>query len=123
MTEIYADFGIEIYDSTIKNETIELMKKLGEIQIKETKLKTTIISFTSFSKNTPYIEDVSKELCAIIFPYREEFREFFIKFRGRIYSDICFVVNVDDDGISIRIDKELISICSYLGLEIQIDGL
>ena len=35
MTEIYVDFGIEIYDSTIKNETIELMKKLGEIQIKD----------------------------------------------------------------------------------------
>ena len=56
MAKVYAEFGIEIFDRTLLNQCFDIMKVLGDVEIKETRRKTYIIEYHTKIQEVKEIE-------------------------------------------------------------------
>jgi len=122
MAKVYAEFGIEVFDNSIKNNCIKVMEKLGSININETKQKTILINFTTSTKSVIELETLSDLLCSIIEPQSNEIKEMLIQYHNKLYSDICFVKISDENDIEIKLNKRIIELAYLLNIEISFDG-
>lgn len=124
MTEIFCDFGIELYDENFENQINEIMQLLGKVDIKHTKRNSLIFSYNTFTIATPNVDEVSDILCEKLEPFADEFANFYAKNKDKCYMGICFVVSdLGEEGIAIIINQRLLNLAVKLGVEIQFDGL
>ncbi|MBQ7904687.1 MAG: hypothetical protein IJ361_02920 [Spirochaetaceae bacterium] len=122
MAKIYAEFGIEIFDESLLEECYNIMKILGEVEIKETRRKTYLIEYHSKTLEVKEIEFISNEIYEKINLIKDKIKCFINLFSEKLYADICFVKLSDEKNVSIKINKNLISIANELNLEINFDG-
>lgn len=122
MAKIYAEFGIEIFDESLLEECYNIMKILGEVEIKETRRKTYLIEYHSKNLEVKEIEFISNEIYEKINLIKDKIKCFINLFSEKLYADICFVKLSDEKDVSIKINKNLISIANELNLEINFDG-
>ena len=108
MTEIYGEFGIEIYDTNLKLRVERIMRQIAEINIMETKRDTIIFDYVTPIVREPFIEILS---------------DFYSIYKEKCYMGICFVVNSDKNGVVIKINERLLKLATALGVEIQFDGV
>ncbi len=122
MAKIYAEFGIEIFDGTLLDQCYNIMKILGEVEIKETRRKTYTIDYHTETLEVKEIELISNEIYEKINLIKDKIKCFINLFSEKLYADICFVKVSDEKDVSIKINKNLISISKELNLEINFDG-
>lgn len=123
MSEIYGEFGIEIYDTNLKLRVERIMRQIAEINIMETKRDTIIFDYVTPIVREPYIEIVSDILCNKLEPFIEILSDFYSIYKEKCYMGICFVVNSDKNGVVIKINERLLKLATALGVEIQFDGV
>ena len=122
MAKIYAEFGIEIFDESLLEECYNIMKILENVEIKETRRKTYIINYHTKIQEVKEIESISDEIYEKINLIKDKIKFFINLFSEKLYADICFVKLSDEKDVSIKINKNLISIAKELNLEINFDG-
>ena len=122
MAKIYAEFGIEIFDESLLEQCYNIMKILENVEIKETRRKTYIINYHTKIQEVKEIESISDEIYEKINPIKNKIKPFINLFSEKLYADICFVKLSDEKDVSIKINKNLISIANELNLEINFDG-
>lgn len=122
MAKIYAEFGIEIFDESLLEQCYNIMKILENVEIKETRRKTYIINYHTKIQEVKEIESISDEIYEKINLIKDDIKCFINLFSEKLYADICFVKLSDEKDVSIKINKNLISIANELNLEINFDG-
>lgn len=122
MAKVYAEFGIEIFDRTLLNQCFDIMKVLGDVEIKETRRKTYIIEYHTKIQEVKEIELISDEIYEKINLIKDNIKSLINMFSEKLYADICFIKISDKKDVSIKINKKLISISNELNLEINFDG-
>ena len=124
MTEIYCNFGIELYDRKIEGQVHAIMQILGEVDVRHTRRDTVIFNYNTPLIATPYVNEVSDILCDKLEPFASIFGDFYQGNKEKCYMGLCFVISeLGDEGISIFINQRLIKLAMELGVEIQFDGL
>lgn len=122
MNNLYVEFGIELFDKTLTQSVISIMKNLGDLKISDTKRNSTIIDYCIHSKTDYDLENISNELCEKFEPYKETIKKYLSTNSSKLYSDICFVKISDNSDVSIKINKRLIRLAYELNVEINFDG-
>ena len=122
-TEIYGEFGIEIYDKSLVKRVSELMSLLGDVDIKNTRRNTVIFNYNTEKIATPCVDEISNILCEKLEPFVEKFADFYSQNKDKCYMGICFVIYFGENGISIIVNQRLLKLAMKLGVEIEFDGL
>ena len=122
MTEIYAEFGMEVYDESIVYEVFKEMELLGELEIKKTKRGTTIIDLCTPTREIESLDDLSNEICDTIIPHKETIKELLVKYGEKIYCSFFFVKMSERCDCSLHLNQKIINLASYFGIVIDFDG-
>ena len=124
MTEIYGEFGIELYDKKLEEQVKKLMQLLGEAKIRHTRRDSVVFDYQTPKMTTPYINEVSDVLCEKIEPFVPVFVNFYQNHKDKCDMNIYFVIyELGEEGVSIIINHQLLNLAMALGVEIQFDGL
>jgi hypothetical protein len=118
----YADFGMEIYDITLKQEAMEIMQQIGKLDVKNTKRGTILISLQELNTYKSSFENVSHNICDKLEPFARILSDFYLNNKKKIYMDICFVLTSEIDNCKIKLDKRLLQLANSLQVKIQFDG-
>lgn len=74
----YADFGMEIYDITLKQEAMEIMQQIGKLDVKNTKRGTILISLQELNTYKSSLENVSHNICDKLEPFARILSDFYL---------------------------------------------
>ena len=122
MTEIYAEFGIEVYDESIVYEVLKVMELLGSLKVKKTMGKTYTIRFCTVTREIILLEDLVNEICDRIIPHKETIKELLTKYGEKIYSYFCFVKTSERCDCCLQLNQKIIDLASYFGITIDFKG-
>ncbi len=124
MAGVFVKFAIETSTEflSVINESVELMQRLGDVNITKTRIDTVAVSFGTPCSDVEDLEEKSKELCDKLEPFAKDFQAFFQKESDKMYKCIFFVKTSDGDDPVMKIDKRLLKLAYMLEAEIHFDG-
>ena len=124
MTEIYCEFGIELYDKKLEKQVDKIMQLLGEVKLRHTRRDSVVFYYKTPKITTPYINEVSDFLCEKLEPFVPIFADFYQNYKEKCDMNLYFVIyELGEEGVSIIINHRLLNLAMALGVEIQFDGL